>query len=476
MIRLAEVLMEDWHMYDEASTVLRWARELFPEEEEAARLLVEALSKSGEEEEARKLSNELGPRDDPEDLMTHAIAQAAAFDYPKALELIGRAIALSPDEEKFYARRGLIHFNAGAYDEAAYDLVRSAIVGWWVPTPDSDLEVILRGFKKIRSEVKGDPLAFKLIDIWAKLTQKKPAAAKAMLSKIKDEHWAVDALRLPVASSEPLQRKYLASALEKAPEEIVLLIRKTRMDRDDPWAYEQLTRLAPVWADAHCEASACYARLRDLDKALEHANAACEKHPSYFNSLKQRAEVHEARHDLESAQNDLDELVELYDDEEKPDEDDWDGELWREELNSLRTFRARIRRRLRDMEGAEDDYDLACELACRNNVWPFFERAKFYQIVGRREDALKDLDRGLSAVEWPEALGLRWRLRLKMGDREGAEKDKKRYREMMDNRRKSIEHSRAVPIGVVRSEEKKPKKDGKKKGSSKNGKKKKKKS
>src|SRR5581483_4206206 len=77
MIRLAEVLMEDWHMYDEAATVLRWARELFPEEEDAARLLVEALSKSGEEEEARKLSNELGPRDDPEDLMTHAIAQAA---------------------------------------------------------------------------------------------------------------------------------------------------------------------------------------------------------------------------------------------------------------------------------------------------------------------------------------------------------------------------------------------------------------
>ncbi|HZV02071.1 MAG TPA: tetratricopeptide repeat protein, partial [Planctomycetota bacterium] len=114
MIRLAEVLMEDWHMYDEAATVLRWARELFPEEEDAARLLVEALSKSGEEEEARKLSNELGPRDDPEDLMTHAIAQAAAFDYPKALELMARAIALSPDEEKFYARRGLIHFNAGA--------------------------------------------------------------------------------------------------------------------------------------------------------------------------------------------------------------------------------------------------------------------------------------------------------------------------------------------------------------------------
>jgi len=93
MIRLAEVLMEDWHMYDEAATVLRWARELFPEEEDAARLLVEALSKSGEEEEARKLSNELGPRDDPEDLMTHAIAQAAAFDYPKALELMARAIA-----------------------------------------------------------------------------------------------------------------------------------------------------------------------------------------------------------------------------------------------------------------------------------------------------------------------------------------------------------------------------------------------
>ena len=27
MVRLAEALMEDWHLYDEAATVLRWARE-----------------------------------------------------------------------------------------------------------------------------------------------------------------------------------------------------------------------------------------------------------------------------------------------------------------------------------------------------------------------------------------------------------------------------------------------------------------
>src|SRR5689334_17375555 len=119
MVRLAELLMEDWNLYDEAAMILRWARALYPDDAVPTRLQVEALTKSGQEDEARKRSNEIPPSDDPDDLVTHALAQAAAFDHAKALELIDRAIALAPDEERLYARRGLIRFNNGNYDEAA---------------------------------------------------------------------------------------------------------------------------------------------------------------------------------------------------------------------------------------------------------------------------------------------------------------------------------------------------------------------
>lgn len=435
MVRLAELLMEDWHLHDEAATILRWARELFPEETQATRLLVEALTKSGQEDEARKLSNELPPSDDPDDLVTHALAQAAAFDHGKALELIDRAIALAPDEERLYARRGLIRFNNGNYDEAANDLVRSLVVGWWVPTPDNDFEPLLRGFKKIRSEVPGDPLAFKLIDVWAKLSRKKPRAAKGLLAKITDSHWTVYALRAVSAEKqERAQSKNIRAALTKAPDEVPLLIRMSRLDRDDPKIHEEIVRLAPNWQDSHVDAAACYERSKDYDKALEHANAAVDKHPHAYNALKMRAEVREKRGELQLALNDLDELVELYDDEEEPDESDWDGELWREELNTLRCQRARVRQKLRDLEGAKADLDLACSLTGDHSCWPFFDRARFYIVTGERQKALADLDRGLSKVEWPEALGMRARLREKMGDREGAAKDKKRRDELMKMR------------------------------------------
>ncbi|MEZ0230511.1 MAG: tetratricopeptide repeat protein [Planctomycetota bacterium] len=435
MVRLAELLMEDWNLYDEAATILRWARELYPDETVPTRLLVEALTKSGQEDEARKLSNELPPSDDPDDLVTHALAQAAAFDHAKALELIDRAIALAPDEERLYARRGLIRFNNGNYDEAAQDLVRSLMVSWWTPTPDQDFEPLLRGFKKIRSEVPGDPLAFKVIDVWAKLSKKKPRAAKGLIAKLEGSHWTIDALRAAAAERrERAQAKYARAALAQAPDEVPLLIRLARLDRDDAAIHEKLVRLAPSWPDAHVDAAACYERLHDLDKALEHANAAVEKYPSAYNALKMRAEVLEKRGDLKGALTDLDELVELYDDEEEPDETDWDGELWREELNTLRCARARVRQKLRDLDGAKADLDLACSLSGSHSCWPFFDRARFYMVIGEREKALADLDRGLSKVEWPEALGMRARLREKMGDTEGAKKDKKRRDELMKMR------------------------------------------
>lgn len=432
MVRLAELLMEDWHLYDEAATILRWARELFPDETVGTRLLVEALTKSGQEDEARKLSNEIPPSDDPEDLVTHALAQAAAFDHAKALELIDRAIALAPDEERLYGRRGLIRFNNGNYDEAANDLVRSLVVGWWIPTPDPDFEPLLRGFKKIRSEVPGDPLAFKLIDIWAKLCRKKPRAAKSLLAKITERHWAVDALRAVAAEKqERTQRKYIKAALAAAPNELPLLIRFSRIDRDDTAVHEEIVKLAPLWQDAHVDAASAYLRGEQIDKALEHANAAVEKYPHGYNALKIRAEVYEKKGDLQAALTDFDELVDLYDDEEEPDDSDWDAELWREELNTLRCARARVRQKLRDLEGAKADLDLACSLSGDHSCWPFFDRARFYMVVGEREKALADLDRGLSKIEWPEALGMRARLREKMGDKEGAAKDKKRRDELM---------------------------------------------
>lgn len=436
MIRLAELLMEDWHLYDEASTILRWARELFPDEAAVPRMLVEALSKSGQEEEARKLSNELPPRDDPDDLVTHALAQAAAFDHAKALELLDRAIALAPDEERLYARRGLIRFTTGAYDEAAIDLVRSIVVGWWVPTPDSDFEPLLRGFKKIRSEVPGDPLAFKLIDVWAKLSKKKPRAARALLAKLKEEHWAVVALRAVLADKqERTARRLIRAALALAPDEVTLLIRQSRHERENVEPYEALVRLAPSWSDAHVDASAAYLRVDNVEKALEHANAAVEKYPTAYHALKQRSEVLEKKHDLQGALADLDELVELYDDEEEPDEHDWDAELWREELNTLRCTRARVRQKLRDLDGAKADLDLACSLAGEHSCWPYFDRARFYAVIGEREKALADLDKGLAKIEWPEALSLRSRLREKLGDKEGAAKDKKRRDELLRMRR-----------------------------------------
>lgn len=435
MVQLAELLMEDWHLYDEAATILRWARELFPDETVATRLLVEALTKSGQEDEARKLSNELPPSDDPDDLVTHALAQAAAFDHSKALELIDRAIALAPDEERLYGRRGLIRFNNGNYDEAALDLVRSLVVGWWIPTPDPDFEPLLRGFKKIRSEVPGDPLAFKLIDVWAKLARKKPRSAKLLLAKIEDPHWAVEALRA-VANEKPerAQKKHVKAALAGAPDEVPLLIRLSRLERDDPGIHEELVRLAPRWQDAHVDAAQCYERAKQLDKALEHANLAVEKHPHAYNPLKTRAEVLEKRGQLQEALNDLDELVELYDDEEAPDGSDWDGELWREELNTLRCQRARVRQKLRDLDGAKADFDLACSLSGDHSCWPFFDRARFYMVIGERDKALADLDRGLAKVEWPEALAMRARLREKMGDKDGAAKDMKRRDELMKMR------------------------------------------
>jgi tetratricopeptide (TPR) repeat protein len=150
-----------------------------------------------------------------------------------------------------------------------------------------------------------------------------------------------------------------------------------------------------------------------------------------------RAEVHEKRGDLQAALADLDELVDLYDDEEEPDENDWDGELWREELNTLRCTRARVRQKLRDLEGAQTDLDLACSLAGEHSSWPFFDRARFYMLLGKREEALADLDRGLAKIEWPEALGLRSRLREKMGDAEGAARDRKRRDELLKMRRQA---------------------------------------
>jgi hypothetical protein len=437
MLRLSELLMEDWHLYEEASIILRWARELFPDEASVTKLLVEALSKSGQDEEARRLSNELPPSDDPEELVTHALAQAAAFDHEKALQLLDRAIALAPDEERLYARRGLIRFGTGSYDDAGFDLIRSLLVAWWIPTPDEDFEPLLRGFKKIRSEVKGDPLGFKLIDVWAKLAKKKASAAKSLLSKVKEDHWAVYALRAVSVGpqQQDLEQKYLRLALERAPDEVPLLIRYTRHEREHAQSFEAIVQNAPLWSEAHVLAAGAYLRSRSLDKALEHAQAAVDKFPQFYNSLKIRAEVRTKRHDLQGALADYDELVDSYDDEDEPEEGDWDGGLWREELNSLRCARGRVRLRLHDVDGAREDFDLAVTLGGDHEPWSLFERGRFHAVIGEREKALADLDKGLSRVEYPEALSLRWKLRAKMGNAAGAEADHTRARELFKQRR-----------------------------------------
>ena len=447
MLRLSELLMEDWHLYEEASIILRWARELFPDETAVTKLLVEALSKSGQDEEARKLSNELPPSDDPEELVTHALAQAAAFDHEKALQLLDRAIALAPDEERLYGRRGLIRFGTGSYDDAGLDLVRALLVSWWIPTPDEDFEPLLRGFKKIRSEVPGDPLGFKIIDVWAKLAKKKASAAKSLLSKVKEDHWAVFALRAVSVGpqQQDLEQKYLRLALERAPNEVPLLIRYTRHEREHVESFEAIVRNAPLWSEAHVLAAGAYLRARGLDKALEHAQAAVDKFPQFYNSLKIRAEVRTKRHDLQGALADYDELVDTYDDEDEPEEGDWDGGLWREELNSLRCARGRVRLRLHDVEGAREDFDLAVTLGGDHEPWALFERGRFLAVIGEREKALADLDKGLAKVEYPEALSLRWKLRAKTGNLAGAEADHARARQLFEQRRSITVRRRQKP-------------------------------
>jgi len=468
MIELSRLLMEDWHLYEEASIVLRWARELFPEEEGVTALLVEALTKSGQDEAARKLSNEIPPPDDTDDLVTHALAQAAAFDHTKAIEFLGRAIALSPGEERLYSRRGLIRFGMGAYDEAGHDLVRALAIGLWTPKPEPDFAPLLRGFKKIRSEVEGDPLGFRLIDVWAKLSTKKVHAAKALLAKIKEDHWAVHALRAVAAGRHlSVEKKHLKLAMAKGPDEITLYLRYVRADHDDFPSQEQIVRLAPDWAQARVDAASACLRARQLDKALEHAEAAVEKFPELYIAIKVRADVLAKRHEFERALADYDDLVDSFDDEEKPEDDDWDGQEWRDELNALRCARGKLRFKMRDLEGAREDFDLACSLERKDGCWSFFERARFLAMMGEREKALVDLNRSLGRVEWLPGLSLRWRVRAKLGDKKGAEADHEHLIRIKKQRAESMKELTGPPKKAEkkRPEKKKParKKPAKKK-------------
>src|SRR5277367_4265579 len=98
MLRVAEKLIDEHEAYDEAIEILRWSLELSPGASRAERLLAASLVKVGKGEDARAILSRLDPGEDPQAMLTHALAQTACLDYMGAEATLTRALARDPSD------------------------------------------------------------------------------------------------------------------------------------------------------------------------------------------------------------------------------------------------------------------------------------------------------------------------------------------------------------------------------------------
>ncbi len=486
MIRLARWLMdEDHHAFEQAVTVLRWATELEPGRFDAQCLLAHALVKTGGDEEARAILEKLEPAEEPEMLAVWALACAACFDMKGAMTAIGRALEVDPEDWRLYANRGLVHFNAGDYDQAAADLVRASLLGplhfsrWELERTlgVGDFRILFAGFKKIRDEV-GASAAFGLIDAWIHLWNGEPDKALALLNKLpagEKTRWEVLALKAScvrakskIGSTDGLKReaKLVLEALAKNPDDLALLVRSTKVfglktPEDELAAYVKILRSAPDWWEALVHVTRMALHMRRPFFALPYAERAVELFPESPDALRDRARVYSKTGRVADAIADYDTLVASYeaapqanapdseedeaeetpdysgdvdeddeddDDEEDEDDDEYDDpeanereRIW--ELRHLYSSRAIARLRARDIEGARADHDRAVALADQQDPWCFLERSRLRAILKERKAAIEDLDAALERVQRDIWIKRRARLKEKLGDKRGAARD-----------------------------------------------------
>ena len=155
--------------------------------------------------------------------------------------------------------------------------------------------------------------------------------------------------------------------------------------------------------------------------------------------------------DYDGALDDLDMVVELYgcdDPDMGHEEEDDDLSFEVEAANDLIVDRAFLRLRMRDLEGANEDMDLAMSRMQSHEWLLYLRRAEFYARQKRRKEAIADFDTLITrGGEYPRHLKMRARLKEKVGDKEGAAKDWERIRQILaeqeHNRQKALRREKA---------------------------------
>jgi tetratricopeptide (TPR) repeat protein len=497
LVEVARDLIEGRADLDHAARVLRWAAELEPCEETLL-LLASVLTKTGAHEEARKVLEPLPDAEDPEQMNVRAIALAGCLDTSRAITTLTEALLCQPDDYRLWANRGLVRFYACDYDEAANDLVRALVVqdhDWFADLRFSggepgllDFDVVLKGFERIRTEAGPQhAVAFALIDAWARIVESEPKRATKLLDKLPaaaKRTWPVLALRAVIANVEArklphekrgrLEReheKLRVEAWKAKPDDLALLVSMKHLRwRDDTHAVAELDailRQASRWLSGWVQVARGKYWIRDFDGAVACAERALEIEPASWEALETLADALVKKGEYERALRALDAIVEAYgiigapeveeeqddvvsfggndDEEEEEDdeeplgrEDDMD-ELDVEEAlradNQVLTSRAYVKYKMRDLDGARSDYDLAVENAGEEDWGPALERAKFHAWRRCWSDALADLrvvalrmERISGSKEDP---GVPWfhriraHVRERAGDADGARKDRK---------------------------------------------------
>ena len=468
MVALAQELVERHHLFDAAASILEWAAALDPLDS-TQQLRARLLGKLGRHEEAKAILDDLAESDDPGELNDRAIVAAGCLDHGRAARMLTRAIERAPDRQHLWANRGLVHFCAGDYDEAASDLVRSLIVGFGVrdlrygcfQAEVADLRAPLGDLGRIRAEAEArDSLALGIIEIWALIVKDDLGRARRALSRLPGlRGWRDHALRAALLKhgkrgAERRTRreveKYYYAARHADPTDLGVLVafaderRWTSPGHRLPDLDAVLDR-APGWIDGWVEAARAAAGQGDKDGALARADRALALDPERFGALHVKAQALGMRREFEAALGVFDLLISTFGIDDPDEEDGADEELdpdWERLRGEVLCERARVKYELRDLEGARRDYDLAARPDTAD--WdPFVERAKFLAYQRLWAEALEDLDEAGARLpnldpgqpQDPEARiqwfhRLRARLRERTGDLDGARAERERAARM----------------------------------------------
>jgi len=142
--------------------------------------------------------------------------------------------------------------------------------------------------------------------------------------------------------------------------------------------YDEAIRLKPGDGEFHVNRGATYARLGDLDKALEDISTGLKFKPDHGVGYLNRSVIYNMKGDYQNALTDLETYVKIV-----PNNPD----IWYE--------MARAKRLLNRSPEAIPDYDMAIKLDKTRGLF-YYERANTYYVLGQMDKAKTDLQMAIS--------------------------------------------------------------------------------